>query len=332
MQIALPEVIRSDDYDQRTRMRAESILSAISDPCLIARLLLIDKVYVQVEVMEKEAQEARFGSLDYSRTTSNLKVAFETILRAADHNALNVIKTGIFQHEFTAYRKKQSFSVNLRNSQNCPIRELESNDELQVKIEKVKEQYESWAICILNDFENYLEIPVVIDMAIQTFTLGVDIPLVDRVRTFRIFFSMVNTEFMPCDSSCTGLNSCSCVSEQLELFLQNVEMELRVTHSDPWTVGNSVLDGNCSRRQIRYNYSAIFAHYLAIGNEILSDKLKIVNVLRALEVVQLLKASQSATKRAFSIVGNVVKDRYELQKNVIHGNRDKIKPQQREIM
>lgn len=39
--------------------------------------------------------------------------------------------------------------------------------------------------------------------------------------------------------------------------------------------------------------------------------MNIVNVLRALEIVQLLKCSQSATERIFSIIARTVDGRYE---------------------
>jgi len=65
----------------------------------------------------------------------------------------------------------------------------------------------------------------------------------------------------------------------------------------------------------KYNISititpTVFAYYLAENYQELRDKLNIINVLRAVEVIQLFKASQSATERAFSIVGKVVQGRY----------------------
>jgi len=308
MHLAFPEIIQSNEYDQKTRLRCESLFSTISDPCFIAKLLLADNVFAHVQCMEKEAQGACFGSFDYVKSISNFKFALETTLRKADKNALNVIQSGLFKHEFLTNGKKHSFTVDLNCSKNETTKTCESLEELQLKEDIVKKSYESWLDELLNDFSNYIEIPTVVDLATKTFTLSEKKPLSDRVQHLRTFLSMVNTEFMTCGEMCTGLDSCNCVTQQLQSFMQNVEMQLTVQHADPWTCDISVKG---QRDKVQYNYSTIFAHYLADNNDKLRDELKIINILRALEVVQLLKASQSATERAFSIVGRVVQGRYE---------------------
>jgi len=301
LHIALPEIKTSNEFDCKTRQRAENMLQIMSDPSFVAKLLLADNVYMHVEVMEKEAQNSCFGAFEYTRITTSLKSALRSKLAKADKNALKIITSGVFNHEYVANRKTHKFTVNLHSQ--------ESEFHKQVK-----HSYEKWVSEILSDFDKYIEIPTVIDKAVKVFTLSENIPMSERTEDLRQFMEMVNTNFLPCGDYCKGLQSCTCLGNKLHSFLSNVQEQVKIKHEEIWSQNTSTEHSSQypeMQNNIHYNYSTIFAYYLAEKNSNVIDKLKITNILRAIEIVQLLKASQSSTERVFSIVSKVVKGRYE---------------------
>ena len=58
------------------------------------------------------------------------------------------------------------------------------------------------------------------------------------------------------------------------------------------------------------DHKLLFASFLSVKNKHLKD-LNIPNILRLLEFVQLLKASQSGTEMAFNILSLVVEHKYQ---------------------
>src|ERR1700690_3614054 len=89
--VALPQVLAaSDDYNVHTRANAKFILDTVSDCCLVAQLMLIDRVYEQIERIEKEAQSSSFGAFVYVRIVFMLKRSLEIDLREADEKGLDI--------------------------------------------------------------------------------------------------------------------------------------------------------------------------------------------------------------------------------------------------
>ena len=296
---ALPQVIASsDDYNVHTRANAKFILDTVSDPSLIAQMMLIDRVYEQIERIEKEAQSSSFGAFDYVRIISLLRRWLEVDLREADESVLDVVTSGCFRYDISSKRNKHTAVVNLHDTETKKLHHAQR----LAQQESIRVNYERWLGTLVEEFGNYVEVSSELQTGIGAFTLSEERSLDERVDSLRSFLSTVNTDFEPCGAFCQGIDSCACLANQMETFLKNVQSQLDVRH---WKVKVSSEPG------LNFDYSAIFAYYLADENDSLRQELRITNILRALEMLQLMKASQSATERAFSVIGKVVSNRYE---------------------
>jgi len=296
---ALPQVIASsDDYNVHTRANAKFILDTVSDPSLIAQMMLIDRVYEQIERIEKEAQSSSFGAFDYVRIISLLRRWLEVDLREADESVLDVVTSGCFRYDISSKRNKHTAVVNLHDTETKKLHHAQR----LAQQESIRVNYERWLGTLVEEFGNYVEVISELQTGIGAFTLSEERSLDERVDSLRSFLSTVNTDFEPCGAFCQGIDSCACLANQMETFLKNVQSQLDVRH---WKVKVSSEPG------LNFDYSAIFAYYLADENDSLRQELRITNILRALEMLQLMKASQSATERAFSVIGKVVSNRYE---------------------
>ena len=296
---ALPQVIASsDDYNVHTRANAKFILDTVSDPSLIAQMMLIDRVYEQIERIEKEAQSSSFGAFDYVRIISLLRRWLEVDLREADESVLDVVTSGCFRYDISSKRNKHTAVVNLHDTETKKLHHAQR----LAQQESIRVNYERWLGTLVEEFGNYVEVSSELQTGIGAFTLSEERSLDERVDSLRSFLSTVNTDFEPCGAFCQGIDSCACLANQMETFLKNVQSQLDVRH---WKVKVSSEPG------LNFDYSAIFAYYLADENDSLRQELRITNILRALEMLQLMNASQSATERAFSVIGKVVSNRYE---------------------
>ena len=308
---ALPSLIDSKDVEIRTKQNAGFILDIVKNPCFIARLILANKVYWHVSTMEKEAQSGCFGAFEYVDITATLKEVLEKDLRRADTSALDVIASGYFRHEFSLRKGKHSFMVNL-----CDGQQTNLAQECEEKIQEVASEYESWVESIINRFDSYIELPQLLHCATKIFNISGNIPFSERLQNLRLLLSTMNSEFQHCSENNCTIETCHCLAGELERFLTDVKERVQIADDDPLVTTN-LKDGEVTC----YHYSKIFAIYLADTNQSLRQQLNITNVLRAVELVQLLKASQSATERAFSVVSNVVRGRYECN----YRNRLKVK-------
>ena len=314
----LSAVAQSTEYDQRARQRAEDMFLCITDPLLVARIMLIDNVYMHMEAMEKEAQSSSFGPFQYIRVTSSMKDALQTKLQHADQSAIDVITTGSFKHQYGYRGVEKEFTVNLRELQaDFKKTTLESIDTHQVIVDAqlLQDQYKEWVDDLAHDFDTYIEIPPAVLHATSAFTLSEYVPFGERVEHVRQFMAMINTNFHPCSEVCQGAQKCICIEEEMQRFLHNANLEVQKEQRKNWKYDTCDTSGICepidASRKMNYSYSNIFAHYLADSSDKVRDELKIVNILRVLEIVQLLKASQSSTERVFSTVKQVVSGRFE---------------------
>ena len=301
LSIALPRIIAmTDEFPATTRTNADTVLSTVTDPAIIAQLMLIDRVYKHIEKTEKDAQSGTFGAFDFLATSSKLKKSLEIDLRKADLESLQVLTSGWFHYVVsTSTRNNHVSHLNLLRTESTDAENMQRH----ATAASIAVSYEKWLDCLVADYDQYIESSRELQNGIDAFTLNKDNSLQYRVECLREFLASVNTEFLPCGSSCQDVQSCNCLSQEIKTFLEDVEEQFEVERTVPWREVTS--DG------LRYDYSAIIAHYLKDSSEGLRQKLNIMNVIRSLEVLQLMKASQSATERAFSILGNVVENRYE---------------------
>ena len=151
--------------------------------------------------------------------------------------------------------------------------------------------------CISEKFDKYLSVPEVVRLACNVFEVLNDDLTTDvfnnKVSYFRSLLSIINVKFSLCTDNCLGINYCSCIENELRSFYSHFfRFKLKTSQNN-------------------IDYKAILSFYISVKNIETVSKLHIPNVIRALEVVQLLKASQSNTKRVMSVIAKAVKGEYE---------------------
>ena len=102
-----------------------------------------------------------------------------------------------------------------------------------------------------------------------------------KVEDFIHLFKSCNTDFKLCSEQCLGLEkSCSCISQELKRFFKHVN----------------------DKYPTEKDRTKIITYYLSEFNSAETSLLNITNILRLLEVVQLMKSSQSTTERVVSVI------------------------------
>ena len=311
--VTLPRIIASDEISSLTRSNARFILQTVTDPSLITQIMLIDRVYERVEHIEKEAQRTCFGGFEYIRIVSELKELLQVELRKADDATLDITVSGRFRYLVSAKRNQHTATVNLRS--------MTGNiGQYKAQAEAIRTNYERWLDALVKDYPKYVQISSELSAATDALTLSKEISVADRVTCMRQFLGAVNTAFEPCNDRCLGVAECDCLTKEVESYIDHVTCHMTVQRKVPWEIISS--DGS-----VGYDYSAIIAHYLSDENATLRQELHITNVLRAMEILQLMKASQSATERAFSIVANVISNRFE-NKYKVNRNGDGVETEE----
>jgi len=109
----------------------------------------------------------------------------------------------------------------------------------------------------------------------------------------------VNLQFESCGMQCKGIDDCDCLASDYKKFMTIFETEWQAVANN-----NVVMAGTT----ISQSYTHAFAHYIAKNSE---ESAYPTNIIRCLEIIQLMKPSQSATERVMSHVANTVRNRFE---------------------
>ncbi|XP_018010446.1 uncharacterized protein LOC108667861 [Hyalella azteca] len=147
---------------------------------------------------------------------------------------------------------------------------------------------------------NYLEIPAPIIFATESFSLHKK-PNQSAQPSLAIMklFESVNVQFKTCGNECQGLQECSCLKNDHANFMN--------IFRDQWRAApqNKLVRYGSATAQ---SYTHAFAHYISANN---STPTYPVNIIRCLEVVQLMKPTLAATERVMSHVEIAVRNRFE---------------------
>ena len=278
----LPSVI---DQGEAAGDTAAVILKMITEPTFVGKLLLLDCVFVEFALAEKVAQSKDFGPFDFSKVTSKLKENIKGMKAYSLLNLKNFIDSGIFEFEFASKMGKCKVNVNLRKTQDDIGNWRHHND----SFEQIKLSFSRWVDIIIKHFDDYLGVPSSIKLANIVFNNGNADKL--RLKSLKDLIKEINVEFTTCEEFCLGLKKCFCLESELNCFKQHFSCLEEKNKS------SSMLD--------------LLAYYLADKNYAEIQKLHIPNILKVIEIVQLLKASQSSTERTMSVIANHVKGKFE---------------------
>ena len=274
----LPEVIDDPDLED-LHDRAKFVLDLINDPVFIARLIFINSVFVEVALVEKKAQARDFGPFELRDCTSSVRNALSSLGLHPPDQFNKMMQEGIFSKTFRYNRQTYLCHLNY-NWAHC-----------NVSKQSILYECKSWIGDIISSFDRYLRVPGLITSICHFFSLD-DIDLDDKLNELRIIFQGSSIEYTLCGTNCAGIPSCKCVRDELQVFFDHFLS----------------VKGNFLSETGTVDYKSAFAFYLS-SPEIC--KFGITNIVRIIELAQLLKSNQSSTERAFSVIANVVSNRFE---------------------
>ena len=259
------------DYHDKARFGFE----IIKNPLLICRLLLANDVFVQASLMEKVGQSTNFGAFDFVKVVSSFKNYLISI-----NDVPNVCK-----YLFENNTLRLNFTYNKKSYKVDMIFDISNVDLIQMR-----HDYFSWIKNILFYFDEYFEPHSVMTMIINLFSFNSR--SVDEKHEIAIsLFKNSNLDFLRCGFKCLGFEQCICLKNELNRYLDHV---------------NSIKD--TFKKNGEFDYKELLAFYLSKPEV---AKLNITNVIRIIELAQLLKPNQSTTERVFSIVDKTVDGHFE---------------------
>ena len=171
----------------------------------------------------------------------------------------------------------------------------------------IRDNFKQWIDAINNNAENYLQIPLPIKHATDAFSIHHNSKLSfdDKLIAYKKLLDTVNINFKKCDTkSCLGSQNCPCVRRDFKRFHENFKYNFT-------SIGSNGLTMSSDKSQSSpFKYVHAFSHYLKLDRKFRND-IKSLNIIRILEIIQIMKPSQSSTERVMSHVANTVRNRYE---------------------
>ena len=298
----LPDIASEDSmHDHETKKVATELLEKIQDPVFIARVYLLDKVFFHISVLEKDAQSVTFSPFDYVRVKENLRKELEQLKHLDVKDIETIVEKGELEIQYNFRKKKQIDHINL-NDIKLPERELRSSTIIKGK--EVFDKFLKWIDHLLIRCEDYLKVPECMRLALEIFSITdelTDENLDEKLVNLKHFFPIVNTEYEKCGENCLDIK-CKCLKDQLNRFLSSVSERMK-------KIDEANRKKKTKKKSI--DYSEFYSFYFCEKNIETVKELKITNILRALELTILMKASQASTERVVSQIKKTVKNRFE---------------------
>ncbi|CAL4071505.1 unnamed protein product, partial [Meganyctiphanes norvegica] len=295
----LPDIASEDSsHDSLTRDVAAQILTIIQDSLFIARIILLDKVFYPISVLEKSAQSEDFGPFEYIQIKEDLKRRLEAAKNCDEKEIENIVENGLFEFHYMYRKKKRTVKIDL-NEINLPEKPSRT---IPMTGEQCWEQFLKWVDNIAKRLDIYMDVPNCMSLVVCIFSVP-DAEITpeqydDRLGDLRKLFKLANTEFEKCGENCDGYEDCKCLNDQLKRFLEHV-LQRKEERKDKYVVNGKV------------DYIELYKFYLCEMNFDIVKTLKITNIVRALEICMLMKASQSSTERIVSQIKRTVRGRFE---------------------
>ncbi|XP_047741583.1 uncharacterized protein LOC108668256 [Hyalella azteca] len=274
---------------------AKRILKLVANESFVVRAMMIRQVYKTISSKEKLAKDSCFGPFDYKHQVESIK---------PDLNELKSLSPEIKSFLNDGNLKFISDTNYATDGHDVLLEEVISNLDLKTrnKVERSRdtvisltEENSKWIEEICNEAPNYLVIPTPIRLATDLFSIHKN----KHSASIKNLFDSVNIKFESCDDECKGFLECTCLENDYLKFMEIFRSE--------WQAGanNKLIKHGSETLQ---SYTEAFAHYISSNN----DKSKYpVNIIRCLEIIQLMKPTLSATERVMSHVANTVHNLFD---------------------
>ena len=275
----LPEIIDDPDLDD-LHDRAKFVLDLVIDPVFITRLVFIDSVFVEVSLIQKKAQAHDFGPFELQDCTSSLFNSISCLVKDPPVQFLKMVEGGVFNNTYRLTHRR-CYSCHLDyNWAGCSVSK-----------QSILDECEAWIGDILSSLDKYLRVPALVNSICNFFSID-DIDLDTKCDELKIIYQNSNIEYTHCGVNCDGVPFCKCVRDEVLGFFAHF-----ASVKEDFLSENKTVD-----------YKSAFAFYLSSPS---ICRLGFTNIVRIIELAQLLKSNQSSTQRTFSVVANVVSDRSE---------------------
>ena len=298
--VVFQDLILSQDTDDSTKNLAKHILKTVLGPDLILNLLLVKNFFKAVAVMEKAAQSVTFGPFDYLENLRRMEQLLQSDLKIIPKECVNLQEVGVFEMKFISSGKLCAVKVN--------ISEIRMNLELRaIQLRSVEEvsnlttKYDKWISNLENDLDTYLPVLKPVETAVKAFTLTTGSNFSEKMMHVRKLFDLVNASFQSCSQGCLGSAECSCLEEEFKIFCDYIIEKDLVKE----------VSKNVTKAKKSCTETLVLAHFFNEKNLKDIKELKITNILKLIEVCLLMKASQSSTERAMSIIKTTVRGKFE---------------------
>ena len=282
------------------------ILKKLLDPKFIAKLMCINETYLMISDKEQKAQYVSFGAMDYVSLVTELKSNLRK--NAHLHEKVSVV---LRENKYDGVDFHEELSSMTNDFVNTLRGRHETNDEFE---EVLATDMEKWHNDLLKNCDTYLPIPEIMKHAVNAFVIKGDQFHADCFANEKFnlidladFHELSNCEFLKCSQECRALYKMSCCFlKEYNKFRSHFSKNFVPCSKKPFML---VPQFDTVESNDSINYVKAFSYYLAEDG--FHKDLKCPNIMRLLEIVSLMKPSQSSTERVMSYVANTVKRRYE---------------------
>ncbi|XP_047740658.1 uncharacterized protein LOC108672321 isoform X2 [Hyalella azteca] len=289
------------DEHNSLSIRTKNILKLLANESFVVRCMMICRLYRTISNKEKAAQDPWFGPLEYKHQVDSL--ASELCeLKAPSIEIQSFIKSGTLNFNSDTFSSTEHRGMNLESvASKLGIKTRNTLDESRDNIlTTLIEENSAWIDEICLEAPNYLLIPVPIVLATESFSLHQEFDMIEENLTALInLFDLLNVQFESCGSECMGVRECTCLKKDYVKFMDDFQSEWEAAPD------NKLIRIGSATAQ---SYTHAFAHYISTNN---STPTYPVNIIRCLEVIQLMKPTLAATERVMSHAEIAVRNRFE---------------------
>ena len=195
--------------------KSTSILKYITNESFVAKVMIISDTYKKIALLVKEAQGETFGPFQYFSLIEQLKEA------VAPTELSPVVKDLLREGTFD-YNNSRSVTtytgINLRESA-IFLKKTRCINSIEEGI--FINDINAWYEAINSQIDKYLQVPEIMKLSAEAFQLQRDdnSATYTKIQSVRKMFALSNAEFKKCAAECTGMQECSCLSDEYTRFM-----------------------------------------------------------------------------------------------------------------
>ncbi|XP_047740707.1 uncharacterized protein LOC108667400 isoform X2 [Hyalella azteca] len=294
---ALPELIHDKNSIGN---RAKSILRLLINDCFVVRMMMIHRLCKTMLSKRKGAQDISFGPLEYKHQVDSLASELSE-LKIPSIKIQSFMKSGILELNFGTHTSPKFKSFNFEEmALKAGLTPPSQLDVCRVDyMASLIEENSKWIDRICQEAKKNLEIPAALVYVTESFSLHKKSFITEKLTALTKLFDILNVQFEMCGSECIGVHECTCLKNDYVNFMDLFQSEWEAAPD------NKLIKIGSATAQ---SYTHAFAHYISTNN---STPTYPVNIIRCLEVIQLMKPTLAATERVMSHVAIAVRNKYE---------------------